>query len=57
MIEYEKVYSFVFHHKLHQEHGPVASFWFGPQFCVSVGSVSAFKDIQYLFDRPSKLYP
>ena len=41
--------------QLHHQHGPVASFWFGPQFCVSVGSASAFKDIQNLFDLPSML--
>lgn len=37
---------------LHEIYGPVASFWFGKQYCVSVSNANTFKDVQNLFDRP-----
>ena len=39
---------------LHDKFGPVASFWFGQEFCISVSNPFTFKEIQSLFDRPSK---
>ena len=38
--------------QLHEKFGPIASFWYGPQYCVSVCNAQGFKDIQYLTDRP-----
>ena len=37
---------------LHEKYGPVASFWLGAQFCISLGSASYFKFSQHFFDRP-----
>ncbi len=37
---------------LHGEFGEVASFWYGPQYCVSVANADTFRDIQALTDRP-----
>ena len=39
---------------LHEDFGPIASFWFGSKFCVSVANTATFKEIQNLFDRPSE---
>ena len=52
-------YSHVLKHdlkfQLHHEYGPIASFWFGPQFCISVAKSNTFKEVQQLLDRPSEL--
>ncbi|XP_070211491.1 cytochrome P450 20A1-like isoform X2 [Littorina saxatilis] len=42
--------------KLHKEYGPVASFWFGTQYTVSIASPELFKQHQNLFDRPTELF-
>lgn len=42
---------------LHEKFGPIASFWYGPKYCISVGSATAFKDIQHLTDRPGNVVP
>nr|AKH03540.1 cytochrome P450 20A1 [Paracyclopina nana] len=41
---------------LHDKFGPVASFWYGPKYCISVASAPAFKDVQHLTDRPAVLF-
>lgn len=41
---------------LHQEFGPVASFWYGQEFMVSVGQGSALKPLSGLFDRSASLF-
>ncbi|XP_077986431.1 cytochrome P450 20A1-like [Glandiceps talaboti] len=42
--------------KLHSNYGPVASFWYGKTYSVSLGSPEAFKDHIKLFDRPPELF-
>ena len=39
--------------ELHTNFGPIASFWFRTQHCVSVSTPSGFKSVQKLFDRPA----
>lgn len=45
-------------HKFLQQHhkkfGPIFSFYWGKELVVSLGSPQLFKDVQTLFDRPSK---
>ena len=41
---------------LHEKFGPIASFWVGQQFYVSVANSVTFKEIQKLFDRPTILF-
>ena len=41
---------------LHEKFGPIASFWVGQQFYVSVANSVTFKEIQKLFDRPTVLF-
>ena len=41
---------------LHETHGPIASFWYKTQYCVSVSTPSGFKAVQRLFDRPSLIF-
>lgn len=38
---------------LHNEYGPLASFWWGPQLVVSFGSPEMFNEVKSVFDRPS----
>lgn len=42
--------------ELHDEYGPVASFWHGSQLVVSVASPEAFSDQSHAFDRPAILF-
>ncbi|XP_077997365.1 cytochrome P450 20A1-like [Glandiceps talaboti] len=42
--------------KLHSKYGPVASFWYGKNYFVSLGSPEAFKYHIKQSDRPSELY-
>ncbi|XP_077997361.1 cytochrome P450 20A1-like [Glandiceps talaboti] len=42
--------------KLHSKYGPVASFWYGKDYFVSLGSPEAFKDHIKLSDRPPELF-
>ncbi|XP_077997363.1 cytochrome P450 20A1-like [Glandiceps talaboti] len=42
--------------KLHSKYGPVASFWYGKNYFVSLGSPQAFKDHTKLSDRPIELF-
>lgn len=42
--------------KLHKEHGPIASFWYGPKFTVSVASPDVLSDLKGVFDRPAELF-
>ncbi|XP_071451147.1 cytochrome P450 20A1-like [Hetaerina americana] len=41
--------------ELHDEYGPIASFWHGPQLVVSVASPEGFADQSHAFDRPAIL--
>ncbi|XP_048237190.1 cytochrome P450 20A1-like [Haliotis rufescens] len=41
---------------LHQQFGPIASFWMGPQLVVSIASAELFKQHQNVFDRPPELF-
>ena len=42
--------------KLHDKYGPVASFWYGTEYCISVGNAEVMKQVKHLFDRPAKLF-
>ncbi|KAJ8024894.1 Cytochrome P450 20A1 [Holothuria leucospilota] len=42
--------------KLHKQYGPIASFWFGPTFTVSVASPDLLQDLKRTFDRPLELF-
>lgn len=42
--------------KLHKQFGPVASFWYGKEFHISVGGSRALKDVTPLFNRPLELF-
>ncbi|XP_071812073.1 cytochrome P450 20A1-like [Apostichopus japonicus] len=42
--------------KLHADHGPIASFWYGPKFTVSVASPDLLSDLKGVFDRPAELF-
>ena len=42
--------------KLHDEFGPLASFWYGEEFMISIGKGSLLKSINHLFDRPASLF-
>ncbi|XP_077997364.1 cytochrome P450 20A1-like [Glandiceps talaboti] len=42
--------------KLHSKYGPVASFWYGKNYFVSLGSPEAFKYHIKLSDRPLELF-
>ena len=39
---------------LHKDYGPIASFWFGTKFTVSIASPELFKEHRGPFDRPRK---
>ncbi|XP_070554394.1 cytochrome P450 20A1-like isoform X3 [Ptychodera flava] len=41
---------------LHSKYGPVASFWYGSQYYVSLASPKAWKDHIKIFDRPPELF-
>ncbi|KAK7476467.1 hypothetical protein BaRGS_00032302 [Batillaria attramentaria] len=41
---------------LHGRFGPIASFWWGKQFTVSIASPELFKEHQNVFDRPPLLF-
>ena len=41
---------------LHDKHGPVASFWYGTEYCISIGNADLMKQVKHLFDRPAKLF-
>ena len=38
--------------ELHAEHGPVASFYYGQKYCVSLGSAETLRQVESCFDRP-----
>ena len=40
---------------LHKEFGPIASFWWGRKYTVSIASAELFEEITHVFDRPRKL--
>ena len=40
---------------LHEEYGPLVSFWWGQQLVVSFGSPEMFNEVKTVFDRPSML--
>ena len=39
---------------LHKQFGPIASFWFGPTYVVSIANAEMFKQHHNVFDRPRK---
>ena len=41
---------------LHAKYGPVASFWYGPHYCISIGNADLMKQVKHLFDRPAALF-
>ena len=41
---------------LHQNYGPMASFWYGDTFTVSVSSARYFKITEKMFDRHPSLF-
>lgn len=41
---------------LHKQFGPIASFWMGPEYIVSISSPELFKEHQGVFDRPPLLF-
>ncbi|KAL5006350.1 hypothetical protein ScPMuIL_015156 [Solemya velum] len=42
--------------ELHKDYGPIASFWMGEQFVVSIASPDLFKQHHNVFDRPPELF-
>jgi len=40
--------------KIHEEYGPVASFWLGPTLCISIGSAKLFGEQTSAFDPACK---
>ena len=42
--------------KLHDKYGSVASFWYGTEYCISIGSADILKQAKHLFDRPPSLF-
>jgi len=40
--------------KIHEQYGPVASFWLGPTLCISIGSAKLFKEQANVFDQACK---
>lgn len=38
----------------HKKHGPMFSFHWGKELVVSLGAPEVWKDVQQLFDRPSR---
>jgi len=40
--------------KIHEQYGPVASFWLGPTLCISVGSANLFREQANAFDQACK---
>ena len=41
---------------LHAKYGPIASFWYGPQYCISIGNAEIMKQAKHLFDRPAAMF-
>ena len=39
---------------LHKEFGPIASFWWGKMYTVSIASADLFEEVAHVFDRPRK---
>lgn len=42
--------------ELHEEHGKIASFWWGTTYTVSIASPELFKEHSNVFDRPEELF-
>ena len=42
--------------RLHSKFGPIASYWQGDVFTVSIGDPKYFKDIEKMFDRHPALF-
>ena len=42
--------------ELHQQHGPLASFWYGDVFTVSLADTKYFKITEKMFDRHPALF-
>ena len=40
--------------ELHNEFGPIASFWWGKIYTISIASADLFEEQKSLFDRPCK---
>ena len=40
--------------ELHMQHGPIAGFWFGQMYTVSIASPELFKQHSNVFDRPGE---
>ena len=41
---------------LHAKYGHIASFWYGPHYCISIGNADLMKQVKHLFDRPAALF-
>ncbi|XP_053373354.1 cytochrome P450 20A1-like [Mercenaria mercenaria] len=41
---------------LHKQFGPIASFWWGPRYVVSIANADLFKQHHNVFDRPPELF-
>ena len=37
---------------LHKDFGPIASFWWGKRYTVSIASAELFQEVAHIFDRP-----
>ena len=37
---------------LHKQFGPIASFWYGPMYTVSIADAKLFQEHSHVFDRP-----
>ena len=40
---------------LHKQFGPIASFWWGKMYTVSIASADLFEEVAHVFHRPRKL--
>ena len=40
--------------ELHSEFGPIASFYYGQKYCISLGSAETLRQVENCFDRPRK---
>jgi len=40
--------------KIHEQYGPITSFWLGPTLCISIGSAKLFREQANAFDQACK---
>ena len=40
---------------LHEKYGPIAGFWWGKTYVVSLAAPEYWKEVRHIFDRPGKM--